>query len=840
MKSSSWLCLLLFGCCGHSSVLFYSHSRLEKMGCCFSKELNPGLQNERSGLLQPPLHDQLSEVTEQVRQHAAAVVQHVSLEEEETCVPDRPAQRKSLEDEERPSEPYNQVLTKTTLASRDSTTCSERDPKPARTHEEEEAIIITTSTNMHTNTDTEADVTQAARPSCELAPYMEVLTQSPARQKILANATLRALWFSQPSEGQKQHKPAKFWSSPAGFPPTNVSGCQEAQRESPRAEHRAGESEEACVITTLCQGFERRSQSFYSICSIDADDLQHDHDHSQSHMEASTHVYEVTCTSHDRQSATTGLSQTHTDHVLPGKQTTPPPPVAGRLPDALPLTSSQTRGEEPQYPTTNRTQSEDQSSHEMSLASHVDESGRVERVKESEDNMVTEECVGSVDRRAAERVTEETVVDISERDVCVDSGIDLHESDRRAEQHMHSSSRSLCSSDPGLKLLNDEENDDLQSQVFPGDRTPTVALPVHLTASDQQCQDVFYKQEGINTKPAAEDISEDALEGDVTKTLLETSDYKCDGLTEHCNNCTHAKTSLCVRDPESGIEDSSVSPVTQQRSARPGLFFLSPSMEEREQSFCSESEAFTTDNGSVLHPQIVSSDCVSPHVDVEDTAECSPQPAGASSPLEGITVVMSQEDGDIPPETCTALSPNDFCCQHDPVSGVNYEGGHPVVTVDPDQVDIYASTPSYEIHFLGHEVASASEEGEREGGMREMVSELLGDDADSSICRLRPHPWIKLGLQDGCSGWALGAPETEPHLDKSKASTDEEQIPECVSELQPSMALLGAYPYSTVMPQGLCVWDWHTDCTQSVSVLVAGQVGGIKCVAQRNGKVKVK
>lgn len=38
------------------------------------------------------------------------------------------------------------------------------------------------------------------------------------------------------------------------------------------------------------------------------------------------------------------------------------------------------------------------------------------------------------------------------------------------------------------------------------------------------------------------------------------------------------------------------------------------------------------------------------------------------------------------------------------------------------------------------------------------------------------------------------------------------------SELQSSMALLGAYPYSTVMPQGTCMWDWHTDCIQSVRV----------------------
>ena len=99
-----------------------------------------------------------------------------------------------------------------------------------------------------------------------------------------------------------------------------------------------------------------------------------------------------------------------------------------------------------------------------------------------------------------------------------------------------------------------------------------------------------------------------------------------------------------------------------------------------------------------------------------------------------------------------------------------------------------------------------------------MVSELLGEDAESSICRLYPHPWIKLGLEDSCGAWAQGMSEAKHGQGEGETGADMEQIPATVSELQPSMALLGAYPYSTVMPQGSCVWDWHTDCTQSVSV----------------------
>lgn len=1057
--------------CGHSSLLFYSHSRPEKMGCCFSKELNPGLQNERSSLLQPPLHDGLNEVTEQVRQQAAAVAQHVCLEEEETCVPDRPAQRKSLEDEERPSELDNKVWTKTTLASRDSTTWRERDPKPASTHEEKEAIIITTSTNMHTNTDTEAGVTHAARPSCEPAPYMEVLTQSPVRQKILENATLRALWFNQLPEGQKQHKPAKCWSSPARLLSANVtvsevshdqlllvSGCQETQRDSPKAEHKDEEGKEVCVVTTLCQGFERRTQSFYSICSIDADDLEHDHDHSQpqktagrtqsqptaeavtaalpcmveclvpsqSHTEASTlHIYtresKMTSQTDDEEPAPTQspaaeqsatvLSQSRSDHLLSAKQTTPPPPVVSpQLAESLPLNSTQISGKDPQYSTTDIPQFEEagKNTHEsknvMLMTSHTGEIAHLEEKNRcmkaetangSEDKKVTDECVCLVkdslclvDHRATEGVisgTEEMVVDFQEKELeeCVDSGFSpldshLHMSDHRAEQHMKTSSQSHSSSKLDLKLLHEEEKDalpvsgghtemdkpPLQSEAIPAnncrshceegdaDKTHTEvssavsSLPTDLTAfscrtnltphsdftkttshqcdsttsdnlefnsiepqapfpgcdhsdarfdnceeqpdssdvktegevvscSDQHFQDVLIsrsdRQEGNKTKPETEKNSKDVHGGDVTETgqntsLLERSDYKCDALSELCDNCTDVTSSISVQDPESGIEDSSLSPLTQPHFADPDPFSSSPctSVEEGEQSFCSEIEAFTTESGSsviqlicgeeakqksedlleqFLSPQpaskpqeIVTSSvsyaCVSPQVDIGDTADCLPPPRDSSNGREGNNVMSQEEhpaqESDIPPDTCNTSAteiPNDFSCQDNITSVFDCKGNHTMTTVDPDQIDIYASTPSYEIHFVGHELPSAAEDGEREGGMREMVSELLGEDADSSVCRLYPHPWIKLGLDDCCSGWAQGASETEPAPNKRKTGTGGEQIPESVSELQPSMALLGAYPYSTVMPQGLCVWDWHTDCTQSVSVNLMWQLG---------------
>lgn len=135
--------------------------------------------------------------------------------------------------------------------------------------------------------------------------------------------------------------------------------------------------------------------------------------------------------------------------------------------------------------------------------------------------------------------------------------------------------------------------------------------------------------------------------------------------------------------------------------------------------------------------------------------------------------------------------------------------------VDPAQIDVYASTPSYEIHCVPRDLSAVPlEEEDSESGMRDMVSELLGEDACSSIC-LYPQPWIRLGLEESCGGgWAQGT----ARVDGGGSGQDTELIPPSVAELQPSMALLGAFPFSTVNPEGGCVWDWSTACTPAVSV----------------------
>nr|XP_046226869.1 uncharacterized protein LOC124049370 isoform X2 [Scatophagus argus] len=1149
------------------------------MGCCFSKELNPGLLNERSGLLQPPLHDGLNEVTEQVRQHAGAIAQHVCLDEEETCVADGVAHGKPPEDEERIKEPDNKVWTEAVLVNSNSTTCSDSNLKPVSTPEEKRAIIVATIANIHTDMDAEAGATHAARPSCGPAPYMEVPTHSPVKQKIMENAALRASWFHQLPDGQNQHTLLSCWSTPTKVPPGNcwgnntvsgdlpsaqqlVSGCQGTRQDSPKAEHKDEDSEEVCVISTMRQSFETRTRNFYSICSIDADDLERDHVSSQSqtagatqslhtaevetaalpdivespvssqsHEEASTacdqlHVTEskMTGQSHDEETAlaqshvaeqsSTVLSQTLSDNLLPPGQITMPHPVlctqmVNLQCDFLSLSSNQINSEEPQVSAQDNPQSEDlncqttaqetdESKDEILMTSDTDKSSCVEgeTVKGSEEMILEEECVCLVkkmayleDHERAETLlsaTEKTVVRFQEEEL--NQGVDsdfnnldnhLHESDLLAEQHiqslqpttienpeLHTSEDSQRSSAPTvgliLNLLQKEEvalplpegqikidKSSLQNEAIPvsicrshseegdvghsstADTTltevssvstvsPVSSLPIELAAlsyhsnpiplsdvksTSHQCDSITpdkldvnsndptfelsriepprhdvkpeftesehvdarfddcdkqldssdVKPEGVlaslksdsdepfqdmsgddrradkNPKPETCELRKHVDKGDVTAentSRLETSDETCDLLSDSCDGSMAVNTRTTLNDPEDperGFEDASLSPLAQPRLTESELsdtfstplyssLYPSKSSEETKHHFCAETEADATESGcrqtelnvnppekafmyeceggeettpvqgtqidlpltlSVEHesadtveqhtcnPQIaseppellissVASDYVNPEVSIglqQGTADCLLQSGDASNGFHSVEMnemkmhVSLEEypalDNDVPPETdiisatetpsqsvmvpadtsiCGSyVISNDSGCLGDKAS-VSYCQEDPTMTVvDPGQIDVYASTPSYEIHSLCQQPSVTVEEGEREreGGMREMVSELLGEDADSSVCHLYPQPWIKLGLEESCGGWAQGSCEAQPCQGESKPGTDSQEIPALVSELQPSMALLGAYPYSTVMPEGPCVWDWHTDCTQS-------------------------
>eukprot|EP00064_Thunnus_orientalis_P013823 superscaffoldBa00002308_g13863 len=873
----------------------------EKMGCCFSKELNPGLQNERRGLLQPPLHDGLNEVTEQ---------------EEETRVADGPAKCKPPQDEKRPLEPDNKVYTEEASVGSDKTKRSERDLKPGSTHKEEQAIIITTSTNIHTNTDTAAGVTHTARPSCEPAPYMEVPTQSPARQRILENATLRALWFNQLPDGQE--KPAGSWSAPARLPSASwqsnigvseVSGDQplpqvstrwETQRDSPRADHKDEDGEEVCVVTTtLGQGFKTRTQSFYSICSIDADDLDHDHDHSQSQTAGATHSLhtaevetaalpcivespvlsqshteaftacdqkhatesKMTRLSHDEKPATQSHAAEQASTVL-SKTTVPLPVVSPQLVDPLPLTSSPITSEDPRVTEQDSpdntgdlncltaAKDTDESTSDTLMTSNTDENtcvdkknecAEAESVKGSEEKIVTEDCVCSEeqsvfleDRRAADDVfnaTKETSVSFQEKesDQIVDSGFNppdrcLHESDLIPEKHIQSSqpatetsesdtsSQSLSSSKLDFKAPHKEEEEDSLpppgGQIEPDKPSPqSEAISVSICGSRSEGEDVGHSSTADTSLTEVSSISTISAVSSLPTELTAFSCHPDPTPLSDFAKTTSDKLDFNFNDPT--FELSSVKP--------PGRDVESAEQSDSRLDDCDKQ----FDGGDVKTDDSSNGNLLDEINKMKMSPEEQPALDSDIAP-ENFTVTQTLPKS---MEVCVDTSicdsymiPNDIICEDDRAPISDCQEDLNMITVDPGQIDVHASTPSYVIHFLGHEPPAAAEDGEREGGMREMVSELLGEDADSSVCRLYPHPWIKLGLGDSCGGWAQGTLDAEPGQGESETGADAELLPASVSELQPSMALLGAYPYSTVMPQGSCVWDWHTDCTQSEPV----------------------
>ncbi|KAF0028553.1 hypothetical protein F2P81_019640 [Scophthalmus maximus] len=1000
----------------------------EKMGCCFSKELNPdGPPSERSSLLQPPLHNGLTEVTEQVRQHAAAVAQHVCLEGEETSVPGGPARRTTLEHEARIPGLDDKVCTWVAVAGRDSETCRVGDLKPV---EEKEAIIITTSTNIHSNRDTEAGVLHTPRPSCEPAPYMEVLTQSPVRQKILENA--RALWVNQLPEG---HKPARCLSAPTRLPTASVavsevsgdqlaSVCRGTQRDHPEAVHEDEEGDdegddEVGVVTTLCQGFETRTRSFYSICSIDADDLEHDQDHIRSqtagatrapgtaeagtaalprtaespvHSQSLTEVSAVlqtyvtqsntTCQSRDAKEATSAQlhsaeqSSTILSHKsLSGEETAAsphpviPPQLVDSPPDPPPPLGRQIQAEDPQVSAPHSPRPRDSDCPIAAKADESEDDMTSACEEEEEDTVVTEESVHLEDHRAAEdRSVDEKLVHGSqpaaEPDSPSSSELDLtrlHEEESDEDEpslqfitvpvsitgeegdvvhcgtadttltevtsvstistaslplaelaafprHAHSTNLSDLAEtasrqfDSSYKVdVNSNDQTLVLSRVEPWnqDDQPAFTGCDHVDAGLDYCDIQTHGSDGevasgsevpvsrgdaqaVETPdPEFHVVTEDLTETGPKASHLEKSDERCDERRDDCaatgSGPEVAECQRCLTQPPPPPANDELSVVVcSSTSSSPRT-----SSQEAEQTFCESSqiqvnpleklsasecggeEEMSATQASQVCPFSVSanresppsheppemltsssvfSDCVSSRLDVEggDTAECLPQSGGPSAghdpeevnEMKTLEEERTTADDNISPGTpetpCESAEvhadtsafdmytiPGDCSCQDDRTLVSDRRG------VDPGQIDVHASTPSYEIHFHSDGLPSSSaEEGEREGGMREMVSELLGEDAGASVCRLYPQPWIRLGVEDSCGGWAWGAlgAQEEGESGTGGADEDAEQLPASVSELQPSMALLGAYPYSTVMPQGSCVWDWHSDCTQPALV----------------------
>lgn len=162
--------------------------------------------------------------------------------------------------------------------------------------------------------------------------------------------------------------------------------------------------------------------------------------------------------------------------------------------------------------------------------------------------------------------------------------------------------------------------------------------------------------------------------------------------------------------------------------------------------------------------------------------------------------------------------------------------------VEPDQVDIYATMPSYEIHFLNKDLftvpvqvenlqaSGCTDEMEGEQGMLNMVSDLLGkselsDEVDSSHClpawAKEPHVLFSDNQIEACalvSAWDHAVSEASLAMQNVDQDTESNLVvgPE---DFQTSMDFIAPYPYNLLATEGSCVWDWQNAFCELVSTL---------------------
>ncbi|XP_056306244.1 la-related protein 4B isoform X2 [Danio aesculapii] len=165
----------------------------------------------------------------------------------------------------------------------------------------------------------------------------------------------------------------------------------------------------------------------------------------------------------------------------------------------------------------------------------------------------------------------------------------------------------------------------------------------------------------------------------------------------------------------------------------------------------------------------------------------------------------------------------------DDISDDTYVNEAIPLPVEPDQVDIYATTPSYEIYFLNNaqltvpvlvENPQGSDEIDGEQGMLNMVSDLLGkselsDEVDTSHClpawTKEPHVLFPDNQMEPCglvSAWDHAL--SEASLTMQNVEQDTESDPNVgVQDFQTSMSFIAPYPYNLLATEGSCVWDWQ-------------------------------
>ncbi|CAB1349886.1 unnamed protein product [Coregonus sp. 'balchen'] len=322
-------------------------------------------EEERTRLLQASSPEGLGGKNQDAL-HANGLAQHVSDQlAQHTCVPNGPAKRKLQEQEKKDNVVPDNVLTGPMV--RGSGVRSQGLLSPEHSHKEESAIInASTGPGMvtHTNADAhivsmeaensmENSVRQRMKNTMENTPKqkmkkienlarqmentmqnpasqrientvenpeshkIENTVESPVRQRIAENAVLRATWFSQNLEpGQEE---TEGWGTPlVGTSPTHqLYDVRAAGDYLNLVAEEEEDEEELCVVrATLGRGFRARAQSFYSICSIDADDLDTDQSQTAEHTSfIQSHIAEPTASIQSHTVEPTAIQSHSVEHT---------------------------------------------------------------------------------------------------------------------------------------------------------------------------------------------------------------------------------------------------------------------------------------------------------------------------------------------------------------------------------------------------------------------------------------------------------------------------------------------------------------------------------------------
>lgn len=141
--------------------------------------------------------------------------------------------------------------------------------------------------------------------------------------------------------------------------------------------------------------------------------------------------------------------------------------------------------------------------------------------------------------------------------------------------------------------------------------------------------------------------------------------------------------------------------------------------------------------------------------------------------------------------------------------------------VEPDQVDLYASMPSYEIHFLGPNTLTIPQQVENPQTLPptnetervlNMVSELLGKSEVSEDVDCSPFLSVWEAEPELESAWQYCLSEKE----MKGRNTQEDGAADLAVDYNRVPAFTMAYPYSLLGSDESCMWDWQTAYDQLV------------------------